>query len=226
MLEKLFNSSSLSILKERGRADGLCVDLGCGSNKRRGFIGVDIADGEGVDHVINFETGRLPFEDSSVDYIFSNHSFEHICSPQNVLREIVRVCKHGAIVEIWTPYLKSNDAFLLGHHSFYNENIWKHICYEYHDFYFQDAPGRFNWRETHYILNPGILESLTKHRIDFSFALDHMFNIALEFGVVIEIEKITKIVKKPQIPRIFAGYSRSNICFNEQDLLKMSGGTY
>jgi len=222
MFKRLLDSLNGSLSDKK---NGLCIDLGCGSNKKPGFIGVDIAAGEGVDHVVNFEIDPLPFEDNSIDYVFSNHSFEHICSPQNVLREIVRVCKHGAIVEIWTPYLKSNDAFLLGHHSFYNENIWKHICFEYHDFYFHDAPGRFDWRETHYVLNTNILNSLKKNRIDFSFALEHMFNIALEFGVIISVDKNSKKAKQPQIPKILAGYSRANICFDQQQLSEMSGAT-
>ena len=49
----------------------------------------------------------------------------------HTLREIMRVAKDGATVEIWTPYGKSNDAFLLGHRNFYTETHWKHICFEY-----------------------------------------------------------------------------------------------
>jgi len=194
------------------------IDIGCGSNKRHGFIGVDIAPSDGVDHVMNFETDRLPFEDNSVDHVFSNHSFEHIHSPQNILREIIRVCKHGALVEIWTPYLKSNDAFLLGHFSFYNESVWKHICFEYDDFYFKDAPGRFDWRETRYVLSPKILEKLKQNGVQFEFALEHMFNIALEFGVYISVDKTVRKATSPQYPNVFAGYSRSSIDLGLQQL--------
>lgn len=184
------------------------LDIGCGNHKRDGFIGVDIAPGEQVDYVVDIERERLPFDDNAVDRVFSNHTFEHITAPQNILREIVRVCKHGALVEIWTPYLKSNDAFLLGHFSFYNESIWKHICFEYDDFYFGDTPGRFELKKFHYILFPGILKDLQKLKIPFSFALDHMFNIALEFGAFITVDKTREKAKKPQIPRIYISYSR------------------
>lgn len=184
------------------------IDIGCGNHKREGFIGVDIAPGDQVDYVIDIERDRLPFEDNTVDHVFSNHTFEHIVSPQNILREIVRVCKHEALVEVWTPYLKSNDAFLLGHFSFYNESIWKHICYEYDDFYFADAPGRFELKKFHYILFPGILTDLQNMKIPFTFALDHMFNIALEFGAFITIDKTRTKAKKPQIPDIYISYNR------------------
>src|SRR3990172_7759561 len=138
------------------------IDIGCGSNKREGFVGVDSVAGEQVDYVVDVETEDLPFEDNSDEHAFSSHAFEHIRSPQRALREIVRVCKHDALVEIWTPYLKSNDAFLLGHFNFYNENIWKHICYLYDDFYFADAPGRFQLQHYLYILYPDILKDLQR----------------------------------------------------------------
>ena len=185
------------------------LDIGCGNNKKQGFIGIDIYDGEGIDHVLDMEKDRLPFDDDSVDFVFSNHAFEHITAPQNILREIVRVCKHKAMVEIWTPYLKSNDAFLLGHDSFYNENIWKHICYLYDDFYFGDTKGRFELKYFQYILYPQIEKQLEKLNIPFVFALDHMFNIALEFAAVIEIDKTVAHAKNPQIPGISVAYSRN-----------------
>ena len=184
------------------------LDIGCGNHKRDGFIGVDIVPGEQVDYVVNIERDRLPFDDNSVDHVFSNHTFEHITAPQNILREIIRVCKHKALVEIWTPYLKSNDAFLLGHFSFYNESIWKHICFQYDDFYFANAPGRFELKKYHYVLYPGILEDLKRMQIPFSFAMEHLFNIALEFGAYITVDKTRTKAKKNQVPEIYVSYSR------------------
>lgn len=179
------------------------IDIGCGPNKRAGYIGIDIAPAPGVDHVIDVERERLPFEDGSVDYVFSNHAFEHIHSPQNILREIVRVCRHGATVEIWTPYLKSNDAFVLGHFQFYNETIWKHICFEYDGFYFGGQQGRFELKKYHYVLFPGIEARLAGMNIPFDFALDHMFNIALEFGAFIQVDKERHEAVRPQIPEVW-----------------------
>lgn len=184
------------------------IDIGCGANKREGFIGIDIAPAPGVDHVIDIERQPLPFEDGSVDYVFSNHAFEHIHNPRNILQEIVRVCRHGATVEIWTPYLKSNDAFVLGHYQFYNETIWKHICYEHDGFYFKDSAGRFELKKYHYVLFPGIEQRLAEMRIPFDFALDHMFNIALEFGAFIEIDKTRNDALRPQVPEVWVSHTR------------------
>jgi SAM-dependent methyltransferase len=176
------------------------IELGCGSNKREGFFGIDIADAPGVDLVMDYEKTPLPFPVNSIDYVYSSHSFEHINSPQGILRELIRVCKHGATVEIWTPYGKSDDGMLFGHHIFYSESSFKHICFEYDRFYLADSPGYFDWKKTHYNLHPSILPDLSKLRIPLDFALRHMFNVALEWGVFLLVDKSAGKAPGPQYP--------------------------
>jgi hypothetical protein len=187
------------------------IELGCGSHKRTGFFGIDIQPSPATDLVLDIERERLPFADASVDYVYSSHTFEHLeapGSPLHTLHEIMRVAKHGATVEIWTPYGKSNDAFLLGHRNFYTETHWKHICFEYDEFYFGNVPGRFLWTETHYVLYPGIVERLRPLRLPLEFALEHMFNIALEFGVFLQVDKRALRATSPQFPQAKYFYSR------------------
>jgi hypothetical protein len=188
------------------------IELGCGSHKREGFFGLDIQQSPATDLVLDIERERLPFPDASIEYVYSSHTFEHLeapGSPLHTLREIMRVAKHGATVEIWTPYGKSNDAFLLGHRNFYTETHWKHICYEYDDFYFGNLPGRFLWTETQYVLYPGIVERLGRLGLPLEFALEHMFNIALEFGVILRVDKQALRATSPQFPRPTYLYSRT-----------------
>ncbi len=191
------------------------VELGCGANKRAEFFGIDIAPGPAVDLVLDIERETLPFTDSSIDRVYSSHTFEHLeapGSPIQTLREIVRVAKHGAQVEIWTPFGKSDDALLFGHRVFYTETHWKHICFEYDDFYFgHNIPGRFLWRRTEYVLYPGILTRLDEMRIPLDFALTHMNNIALEFGVFLEVDKTISTAKRPQLPTREFGYGRNQL---------------
>jgi hypothetical protein len=188
------------------------IELGCGSHKRAGFFGIDIERSPATDLVLDIERERLPFADASIDYVYSSHTFEHLeapGSPLHTLREIMRVAKHGATVEIWTPYGKSNDAFLLGHRNFYTETHWKHICYEYDDFYFGNVPGRFLWTQTHYVLYPGIVDRLRRLGLPLQFALEHMFNVALEFGVFLQVDKQAARATSPQFPEPKYFYSRT-----------------
>jgi SAM-dependent methyltransferase len=179
------------------------VELGCGQHKRTGFFGIDNQAGPQVDLVLDIERDRLPFPDSSVEYFYSSHMFEHLekpGSPIQTLREIIRVAKHDAIVEIWTPYGKSNDALLLGHRNFYTETHWQHICFLYDDFYLGPAPGRFFWERTQYVLWPTVMGQLRRMQVPIDFAIDHWFNIAVEFGVFLRVDKTRQRAQTPQEP--------------------------
>jgi len=177
------------------------VELGCGSNKREGFFGIDILEAPGVDLVLDFEKAPLPFPDNSVKYVYSSHAFEHISAPQGVLRELIRVCMHGATVEIWTPYGKSDDGTLFGHSIFYSEASFKHICFEYDRFYLGEMKGFFSWKRTHYNLHPAILGDLQKLKIPLDFAIRHLFNVAMEWGVFLRVDKSADRAQGVQFPR-------------------------
>lgn len=86
-----------------GQPGAVCVDLGCGRIKLPGFIGVDRFPMPGVDVVVDLD-GRLPFADDSVDLIYASHSLEHIRNLLPLMREVSRVCKHGAQLCVVAPY--------------------------------------------------------------------------------------------------------------------------
>src|SRR6266850_605883 len=79
------------------------VDLGCGRIKLPGFIGVDRFPMPGVDIVADLDE-RLPFADDSVDMVYASHSLEHVSDLSQVMREVHRICKHGAQLCIVAPY--------------------------------------------------------------------------------------------------------------------------
>ena len=186
----------------------LQIELGCGQNKRAGFIGIDNQEFPGVDIALDLNRDKLPFEDGSVSYVYTSHAFEHIQNYHLVLQEIFRVCQDQATVEIWTPYGKSNDGFLFGHSLFFTETHFKHICYEYDRFYLESCKGYFEWYATHYNLYPGIAEELSGMNIPMDFALEHMFNIALEWGVFMRVRKDADRAPGPQIPARSYFYGR------------------
>jgi len=86
------------------------LDIGCGTNKRVGFIGLDILPLPGVDIVANIEDG-LPIKTNVVDHIYISHVLEHISKLNDIMDELWRICKKDAIVEIYVPYYKSAGAF-------------------------------------------------------------------------------------------------------------------
>jgi len=87
------------------------LDLGCGKNKKPGFIGLDCIKIPGVDIVCNLGKEKMPIEDNSVEEIYSMHFMEHAENLLFIMEEIWRVCKNGANVFIAVPYFNSIGAF-------------------------------------------------------------------------------------------------------------------
>lgn len=54
------------------------IDLGCGSKKKIGFIGLDQYPMAGVDHVLQIGIDPWPFEDATVSEAYSNNFLEHL----------------------------------------------------------------------------------------------------------------------------------------------------
>jgi len=89
------------------------IDIGCGSSKRPGFVGIDIQNIPGVDCVLDLSREKLPFDDNSVSEVYSSHFFEHldIDAVQRILEEVHRVCLDGSIVEIRVPHFSGSGCF-------------------------------------------------------------------------------------------------------------------
>jgi predicted SAM-dependent methyltransferase len=79
------------------------IDLGCGAAKESGFTGVDRYLLPGVDVIANLDE-PLPFHTDTVDLIFASHSLEHVKNLLATMKEIYRVCKHGAQLCLLAPY--------------------------------------------------------------------------------------------------------------------------
>lgn len=88
------------------------LDIGCGTRKQDGFIGVDSIAFEGVDVVADLRE-RWPFEDNSVDEIAASHVIEHFTGKERVhlVNEMYRVMKPGAKATITIPHWGSCRAY-------------------------------------------------------------------------------------------------------------------
>jgi predicted SAM-dependent methyltransferase len=73
----------------------LKLDIGCGGNKKQGFLGVDIKSGEQVDFVM--DVCKLEFEDNSVDEIFSRRCIQHVEDDKKAFSEVFRVLKPNGV---------------------------------------------------------------------------------------------------------------------------------
>jgi ubiquinone/menaquinone biosynthesis C-methylase UbiE len=90
----------------------LKLDLGCGKNKKEGFIGVDRKPFEGVDVVVDL-LQPWPWKDNSVDEINMQHALEHFTGEERVhiLNEMYRVLVKDGKATISTPHWCSSRAY-------------------------------------------------------------------------------------------------------------------
>jgi SAM-dependent methyltransferase len=80
------------------------LDLGCGPVAAEGYEGVDLEPGPGVMHIVDLQSFPWPFDDDTVEAARSSQLVEHLPDLVGFMRELHRVCKPGALVEISHPY--------------------------------------------------------------------------------------------------------------------------
>ena len=89
------------------------LNMGCGFNKRDGFLNVDLAPECQPDLVYDLELLPWPWEDNSVDEVVFNHSLEHMGQSSRLflamIKELYRVCKDNARVLINVPHPRHDD---------------------------------------------------------------------------------------------------------------------
>jgi predicted SAM-dependent methyltransferase len=127
------------------------LHLGCGNNKKEGYVNCDISSDVNPDMIVNLEK-KLPFKENSVDEIIIEHVIEHFHEPLKLLKEFYRVCKDGARVKIKVPYFSHESAFGMLDH--YHQFSWtsfdsldeNHICHWQSVGNFKTIKKRLNWR--------------------------------------------------------------------------------
>lgn len=86
------------------------LDIGCGSKKLPGAVGLDLASHAGVDVVANAGLG-LPFRDASFGRICLRHIVEHVPDLVAFMAEVHRVARPGALVYILTPHFSAAASY-------------------------------------------------------------------------------------------------------------------
>jgi SAM-dependent methyltransferase len=129
------------------------IDIGCGKNKREGFIGVDQHGFPGVDYVLNFGASPWPWDDNSVDEAHCSHVIEHLTNfgdkweRVHFFNELHRVLKPSAKCALIFPHWASSRFYGDPTHkeplsewwSFYLLKSWRAVNAPHCDF--DQAPG-------------------------------------------------------------------------------------
>lgn len=89
------------------------LNLGCGFDKRDGWVNADSFKECAPDVLMDIETFPWPFEDDSFDHILMKHVLEHVgqgfADFRLVMRELYRVLKPEGTLEIHVPHFKHDS---------------------------------------------------------------------------------------------------------------------
>ena len=109
----------------------LVLDIGCGRKKIAGAIGIDFSSMSDADIVIDLNHDYLPYDDNSVDFIYSSHTLEHLTLDGffHIMKEAYRVLRPGSQFKIVVPYFMSSLNLA---NPFHNNNV----CFNEHTFRF------------------------------------------------------------------------------------------
>jgi SAM-dependent methyltransferase len=95
----------------RPSGPGAVLDLGCGSAKYPGAVGLDISADTQADVVHDLDAFPYPLEDGAFDQVLMQDVIEHLAEPIRVMEEVVRVCRPGARIHLRTPHFSSVLAY-------------------------------------------------------------------------------------------------------------------
>ena len=95
------------------------LDIGCGNNKIKGAIGLDISKDTQADIVWDLNTYPYPLETDGIDKIYAKHIIEHVDDPIKFLNEVYRITRPGGSCFIETPHFSCYVAYSEPQHKRY-----------------------------------------------------------------------------------------------------------
>jgi SAM-dependent methyltransferase len=103
----------------RPTGPGDVLDVGCGSKKWPGAVGLDISEDTDADVVHDLNEFPYPLEDDSFDQVLMQDVLEHVRDPIRVMDELHRVCRPGGRIQLRTPHFSSMLAYSDPTHTHY-----------------------------------------------------------------------------------------------------------
>jgi SAM-dependent methyltransferase len=103
----------------RPRNAGATLDVGCGSAKTPGSIGLDISADTDADVVHDLDAFPYPFDDARFDTVIMQDVLEHVREPVRVVSELHRLLRPDGRLLLRTPHFSSALAYSDPTHTHY-----------------------------------------------------------------------------------------------------------
>jgi len=109
----------------------LVLDIGCGTNKVPGAIGMDNNPRTSADVIHDLDDLPYPFDDDEFDEVIGRHVIEHVRDPMAVMCELHRITRNGGIVKLIAPHWTNPDfATDLTHRNHLNSYSFRNLTDE------------------------------------------------------------------------------------------------
>ena len=100
-----------AVLEALAASRPLRLNLGAGQRPADRTFSVDLVDLPGVDIVADLNQPLTLLPDNSVEFVYSSHTFEHIANLLGLMRELHRVCRPDATLEILVPHFSNPNYY-------------------------------------------------------------------------------------------------------------------
>jgi SAM-dependent methyltransferase len=178
LLNYIKKSCDLNLLSEMKS-----LNIGAGVTRLEFATNIDIS--SKADVSLNLGVDPLPFEDESIDFIYSDHTFEHIENYLFLISEVHRVLKDGGILLLGVPYLTLTKYNLVNPYHLNNFNEFSFDFFDPTRLRGSAAEdGEIDLRTVNYHINYlGIFRFMPLLR---AVARRHLFNVArdIQFAIV------------------------------------------
>lgn len=165
------------------------LNLGCGTDIKKGWVNLDSSGLPGVDVVHDLTKLPLPFADNTFDEILCQDILEHIPEYEEVLKDLHRILAPGGAVHIRVPHFTSKNNFTdPTHRRMFSTNTfdfftrgtrWHKARHYYFDFSFSEIPSlqlTFELSSRAFFYNKLIAKLFNKNRHRLSYYESTMFS--------------------------------------------------
>jgi SAM-dependent methyltransferase len=109
----------------------MLLDIGCGTNKTPGAVGMDFNPLTDADVIHDLDELPYPFEDDRFDEVIGRHVIEHVRDPMAVMIELHRITRNGGRVKLVAPHWTNPDfATDLTHRNHLNSYSFRNLTDE------------------------------------------------------------------------------------------------
>lgn len=115
-------------LQRSAKTNPRVLDIGCGTNKVPGAIGMDINTRTAADVIHDLDDLPYPFADDEFDEVIGRHVIEHVRDPMAVMSELHRITRAGGLVKLVAPHWTNPDfATDLTHRNHLNSYSFRNL---------------------------------------------------------------------------------------------------